>query len=508
LVRSPGVYNKSEVDKSGKNLFGTQVIPSRGAWLEFEQDSTGVLWVHVDRTRKLSATILLRALGYGSDAALRELFADDPMIEATIAKDGDSARSEYGGLIELYKRLRPGDIATEDSVRVHLKNTFFDLKRYDLAKVGRYKFNKKLKMASRAVGLTAFETIADENGEVIVQEGEVITKKQAFDIQNAGINEILVSVDGEKHKVIANNVVDFATLTGVNPRKFGLLDTVYYPVLKFARQIADEWKANPDEDLAEKYKQQINEFFFLVDKADSLAENAKPEDKKISLKNKDTREKFVEACKTFFALVDGKQDFEVDAEIRKVIRPLIDKLNHKHITVDDIVASVSNNLDLNYGIGTVDNIDHLANRRVKSVGELLQNQFRIGVNRLEKVIKERMGTQNPQEVTPTSLINVRPVSAALKEFFGSSQLSQFMDQTNPIAELTHKRKLSALGPGGLTRDRASNEVRDINHTHYGRMCPIETPEGQNIGLINSLTAYAKVNEFGFIETPYRRVDKD
>ena len=506
LVRSPGVYNSGEVDKSGKNLFGTTVIPSRGAWLEFEQDSQGVLWVHVDRTRKLTATVLLRALGYGSNDALTTLFGEDPMVLATIEKD--TAKSERDGLIELYKRLRPGDIATEESTRIHLRNTFFDPKRYDLARVGRYKFNKKLKMSARIVGLTAYDNIANEDGEILVMAGEVISKEQAIAIQNAGINEICVKVGDVKHKIIANNVVDFEAIIGINARKFGLLDTVYYPALKFARKIADEAKNKSVDDIVEEYKKEINELFYLFEKFDISSAEEKPEDKKISLKNKDIRNKFVQACVKFYELVDAKEEFVLDAELRKTIRPLIDKLNQKHITVEDIVAAVSNNLDLNYGIGVTDNIDHLANRRVKSVGELLQNQFRIGVTRLEKVIKERMGTQNANEVTPTSLINVRPVTAAIKEFFGSSQLSQFMDQTNPIAELTHKRKLSALGPGGLSRDRASNEVRDINHTHYGRMCPIETPEGQNIGLINSLTAYAKVNEFGFIESAYRKVIKD
>ena len=505
LVRSPGVYNEVEVDKSGKNLFGTTVIPSRGAWLEFEQDSQGILWVHVDRTRKLTATVLLRALGFGSNDALNTLFGDDAMIKSTIEKD--TAKSERDGLIELYKRLRPGDIATEDSTRIHLRNLFFDPKRYDLARVGRYKFNKKLKMSARIVGLTAYDTIVNEDGEVLVGAGEVITKEQALAIQNAGINEVFVKVGDTKHKIIANNVVEFKAVTGKCAKKFGLLDTVYYPVLKFAGLIANRVKETSFDAVVEEYKKEINEYFYLFEKFDIPAEEEKPEDKKISLKNKDIREKFVSACVKFDELLQV-DDFVLDAELRKTIRPLIDKLNHKHITVEDIVASVSNNLDLNYGIGTVDNIDHLANRRVKSVGELLQNQFRIGVTRLEKVIRERMGTQNANEVTPTSLINVRPVTAAIKEFFGSSQLSQFMDQTNPIAELTHKRKLSALGPGGLSRDRASNEVRDINHTHYGRMCPIETPEGQNIGLINSLTAYAKINEFGFIESAYRKVIKD
>ncbi len=506
LVRSPGVYNSSEIDKSGKSLFNTTVIPSRGAWLEFEQDSAGVLWVHVDRTRKLPATVLLRALGFGSNDALTTLFGENQILSATMEKD--TSKSERDGLIELYKRLRPGDIATEESTRLHLRNIFFDSKRYDLARVGRYKFNKKLKMSARIAGLTAYDPIVTEDGEVLVDAGEVISPEMATTIQNAGINEVFVKVGDAKHKVIANNVVDFEAVTGLKAKKFGLLDTVYYPALKFAREIADKSKVSTVEDIVFEYRKEINEYFYLFEKFDIPAGEEKPEDKKVSLKNKDIRTKFVEACVKFCELLDCGEDFSLDAEVRKIIRPLIDKLNHKHITVEDIVASVSNNLDLNYGIGTIDNIDHLANRRVKSVGELLQNQFRIGVTRLEKVIKERMGTQNVNEVTPTSLVNVRPVTAAIKEFFGSSQLSQFMDQTNPIAELTHKRKLSALGPGGLSRDRASNEVRDINHTHYGRMCPIETPEGQNIGLINSLTAYAKINEFGFIESAYRKVIKD
>ena len=508
LVRSPGVYNGKEVDKSGKKIYDTTVIPNRGAWLEFEQDASGVLWVHVDRTRKLTATVLLRALGFGSDDALKTLFAENPMLEATLEKD--TAKSESEGLIELYRRLRPGEIPTEDAVKQHLRNLFFDPRRYDLARVGRYKFNKRLRLSARIVGLTAYDAVADENGEILVNEGEVITKDIAVKIQNAGINEIFVkTADGRKHKIIANNVVDFKSVEAfknADNKKLGLLDTVYYPTVCFSQKVNALAKEYSAEEVAEQLKDEINTFFYLEERVDTKGEE-KPEDKKNEEKRREIRIKFVEACKAFYELIENGEEINLNAEQRKVIRPLIDKLNHKHITVDDIVASISLNLDLNEEIGSIDNIDHLGNRRVRSVGELLQNQFRIGIARLERVIKERMATQDPKEVSPSGLINVRPVSAAIKEFFGSSQLSQFMDQTNPIAELTHKRKLSALGPGGLNRDRATFEVRDVHHSHYGRMCPIETPEGQNIGLISSLSTYAKVNEFGFIESPYRRVDK-
>ena len=505
LVRSPGVYNGKEVDKSGHNVYDTTVIPNRGAWLEFEQDASNVLWVHVDRTRKLTATVLLRALGFGSDEALNELFDNDPMIAATVEKD--SAKSESDGLFELYRRLRPGEIPTEEAVKQHLRNLFFDPRRYDLARVGRYKFNKRLRMGVRIVGLTAYENVINEDGEVLVAKGEVITKEVAENIQNSGINEIYVDVDGTKHKIIANNVVDYKVVTGLDPKPFGLLDTVYYPILKFSKEIYDATKEDSVEAVAENYRKQINEIFYIEDR-EILPDEDKPEYKKNEEKAKEIRNKFVSACKLYYDLIESGEEIVLDAVKRRTIKPLIDKLNHKHITVDDIVATVSLNLDLNYNIGTIDNIDHLGNRRVRSVGELLQNQFRIGIARLERIIKERMATQDPKEVSPQGLINVRPVSSAIKEFFGSSQLSQFMDQTNPIAELTHKRKLSALGPGGLNRDRATFEVRDVHHSHYGRMCPIETPEGQNIGLISSLSTFAKVNEFGFIESPYRRVDKE
>ncbi len=503
LVRSPGVYNDMQVDKSGRKIFNTTVIPSRGAWLEFEQDSQGVLWVHVDRTRKLTATVLLRALGFGSDDALSELFDGDKMILDTAAKDVSKSESE--GLIELYRRLRPGEIPTDDAVRQHLKNLFFDARRYDLARVGRYKFNKRLRLGVRIVGLKAFEDVISPDGEVLATKGQIIDKNTAETIQNAGVNVFYADVNGEKHKVIANNAVSFKALTGKDPRVFGLLDYVYYPALEFGKAVAEAAARDGAEATAENLKKEINEFFY-IDEKNAADEEIKPEEKKNQEKAAETRIKFVKACVKFFDMLGQDVEEPLNAEDKKDVRPILDKLNHKHVTVDDIVAAVSINLDLNVGIGNTDNIDHLGNRRVRSVGELLQNQFRIGIARLERVIKERMATQDPKDVTPIGLINVRPVSSAIKEFFGSSQLSQFMDQTNPIAELTHKRKLSALGPGGLNRDRATFEVRDVHYSHYGRMCPIETPEGQNIGLISSLAAYAQVNEFGFIESPYRKVE--
>ena len=505
LVRSPGVYNGSEMDKSGKKLFNTTVIPSRGAWLEFEQDSQNVLWVRVDRTRKLTATVLLRALGFGSDdELLNNLFPGDKMIADTAEKD--TSKSESDSLIELYRRLRPGEIPTEEAVKQHLKNLFFDPRRYDLARVGRYKFNKRLRLGARIVGLTSAETVISPDGEVLAAEGQVITKAIAEDIQNAGINAFVAEINGEKHKIIANNVVDFMAVTGINPRLFGLLDYVYYPTLSFSKTVCDTARENGVEEAAEILRKEINALFYLEDKKAKSPAEEKPEDRKNEEKAHEIRVKFINACVKYYDMVENGLPEVISAEDRKILRPLMDKLNHKHITVDDIVASVSVNLDLAFGINTVDNIDHLGNRRVRSVGELLQNQFRIGIARLERVIRERMGTQDPKDVSPQALINVRPVSSAIKEFFGSSQLSQFMDQTNPIAELTHKRKLSALGPGGLNRDRATFEVRDVHHSHYGRMCPIETPEGQNIGLISSLAAYAKVNEYGFIESPYRKIE--
>ena len=513
LVRSPGVYNASSKDKTGKEMFATTVMPNRGAWLELEQDAQDALYVRVDRKKKLCATVLLRALGFGSNRAIEDLFPGDKIISATLAKD--TAKSESDGLYELYRRLRPGEAPTEDSVRAHLFNLFFDARRYDIAKVGRYKYNKKLNLAYRLPGCRVADAVVNpETGEIIAEAGEKISEVKAKEIQNCGINEIFGLVDdaedGEiRHKIIANNTVDFAAISDVpvqaRAKDFGLLPTVFYPNYRFSKLIAEECAALSVEEVAEKYVDDINALYYTVEKAEEPDE--KPEEKKNREKRRDNRCKFVAACKLFHEVLSSDYPIPTKAQ-KKEMRPLIDKLCHKHITVDDIVASISSNLDLKYGIGTTDNIDHLGNRRVRSVGELLQNQLRVGIARLERLIKERMATQEPTEITPSALINIRPVSAVIREFFGSSQLSQFMDQTNPIAELTHKRKLSALGPGGLNRDRATFEVRDIHHTHYGRMCPIETPEGQNIGLITSLATFAKVNEYGFIMSPYRRVDKD
>ena len=505
LVRSPGVYNGVSLDRSGKKLFDTTVIPNRGAWLEYEQDSQNVLWVHVDRTRKITATVLLRALGFGSDRMLSDLFANDPTITATMEKD--VSKTENEGLFELYRRLRPGEVPTDDAVKQHLKNLFFDSKRYDLAKVGRYKYNKRLNMGVRLIGQTAYDDIVNEDGELLVAKGEEITYEKAKLVQNSGINEVFVSVNGKPHKMIANNTVDFEAVTGVSPRPFGLIETVYYPNLKFAKEVREYADKAGVEEAANHFMDAINDLYYTEETIIPEGVEERQEDRKNAEKRRIMRNRFVEACQSFFEILEAGVPEKLTFEQKKLIRPLLEKLNHRHITVDDIVATVSLNIDLNYGIGTTDNIDHLGNRRVRSVGELLQNQFRIGVARLERVIKERMSTQDPKEITPEALINVRPVSSAIKEFFGSSQLSQFMDQTNPISELTHKRKLSALGPGGLNRERATFEVRDVHYTHYGRMCPIETPEGQNIGLISSLSTFAKVNEYGFIESAYRRVDK-
>ncbi|MCD8293849.1 MAG: DNA-directed RNA polymerase subunit beta [Clostridia bacterium] len=509
LVRSPGVYNASSRDKTGKEMFATTVIPSRGAWLEFEQDAQGVLWVHVDRKRKICATVLLRALGYGSDRVIRDLFPGDAMIENTIAKD--STKSESDGLVELYRRLRPGEIPTEASVKQHLNNLFYDPRRYDVVKVGRYKFNKKLNLAYRLPGCKIADDIADpDTGEIIIHSGEICTEEQALAMEDCGINavDVLVSdsVKGEiRHRIIANHSVRWSSLSNKPHKMFGLLPRVYYPNFEFMRLIAAECGTMSEEDVADKYIKEINDLYYVEETPESADE--KPEDRKNRERRKDTRIRFVQACKLFNELL-GSDKTSLDDEERKTIKPIVEKLAYKHITRDDIVASISTNLDLQYGIGTIDNIDHLGNRRVRSVGELLTNQLRIGIARLEKLIKERMATQDATEVTPSGLVNVRPVSAVIREFFGSSQLSQFMDQTNPAAELTHKRKLSALGPGGLNRDRATFEVRDVHHSHYGRLCPIETPEGQNIGLISSLATFAKVNEYGFIMSPYRKVVKD
>ena len=507
LVRSPGSYNASTRDKTGKEIFGTTVIPNRGAWLEFEQDAQGVLWVHVDRKRKICATVLLRALGFGSDRALLDLFANDKMIENTIAKD--TTKSESDGLIELYRRLRPGEVPTEASVRQHLNNLFFDPRRYDVVKVGRYKFNKKLNLSYRLIGCKLAEDVFNpETGEILGHAGETVSEAQAITMQDCGVNEVFVLVSdpaqGEiKHKIIANNTVNFSAISDKPHKLFGLLPTVYYPNFKFMQKIAAECEGAKIEEVAEKFRDEINAIYYTAETPETTDE--KPEDKKNREKRREMRVRFVAGCRKFNELFNSDIS-EISLEDKKTIKPVVEKLNHKHITVDDIVAAISSNIDLQYGIGTIDNIDHLGNRRVRSVGELLQNQLRIGIARLEKLIKERMATQDAMEVTPSGLVNVRPVTAVIREFFGSSQLSQFMDQTNPAAELTHKRKLSALGPGGLNRDRATFEVRDVHHSHYGRLCPIETPEGQNIGLISSLATFSKVNEYGFIMSPYRKVE--
>ncbi len=443
LVRSPGVYNDRVLDKNGVPRFATTVIPNRGAWLEYEQDSNDVQWVHVDRMRKIPSTTLLRALGYGTDEELIKLFGGDEMIKNTCEKD-PACKSEEQGKIDLFRRLRPGEVPTVEGANVLIQNTFYDYKRYDLARVGRYKYNKKLAIGTRLVGLTLAEKIVSPvTGEILAQKGDVITEEKGKEIQNNAVNEAYVEYvdkDGKKKsfKIIGNNTVDLDAFVDCNPRELGILEKVYWPKLK---------------DLLKEFEGSKQELLYAI----------------------------------------------------KASR---DELVYKHITLDDIVSVTNYNLGLRYGFGTCDDIDHLSNRRVRAVGELLQNQFRIGISRLERVIRERMASaQENSEITPQTLINIRPVTSAIKEFFGSSQLSQFMDQPNPIAELTHKRKLSALGPGGLNRERASFEVRDVHHSHYGRMCPIETPEGQNIGLITSLSSYAKVNEYGFIETPYRRIEK-
>ena len=513
LVRSPGVNNASSKDKTGKEMFATTVMPNRGAWLELEQDAQDALYVRVDRKKKLPVTVLLRALGYGSNRAIEDLFPGDKMIRETLAKD--TATSESDGLNELYRRLRPGEVPTEDSVRTHLYNTFFDPRRYDVAKVGRYKYNKKLNLAYRLAGCKLADDIVDmQTGEVLAVAGEVVSEGKARAIQNAGITEAFVLVNdpeqGEiRHKIISNGTVEFSEIAdvpvNVRAKDFGLLPTVYYANYVFSKEVAEACKIVSVEDVADKYMERINELYYTREKKEEADE--KQEEKKNREKRRENRRKFVVACQLFHEIMHREIPVPTREE-KKLLMPLIDKLCHKHVTVDDIVASISTNLDLRYGIGTIDNIDHLGNRRVRSVGELLQNQLRIGIARLERLIKERMATQNVDEVTAAGLINIRPISAVIREFFGSSQLSQFMDQTNPISALTHKRKLSALGPGGLNRDRATFEVRDIHHTHYGRMCPIETPEGQNIGLISSLAAFAKVNEYGFIMSPYRRVDKE
>ena len=436
LVRSPGIYYAMDRDKTGKKLYSNTVIPNRGAWLEYETDSNNIVSIRIDRTRKLPITVFLRALGYGTDAQLLQLFGEDENLLATIQKD--NTKSEGEGLIEVYKRLRPGEPPTVESASSLLSNLFFDPKRYDLSKVGRYKFNKKLALANRIWGHVAAENIADgQTGEVLAEKGQIISEEIAWQIQDSGINSVDIIYEEKVIRVIGNNTVDIQGYINFDASEVGINEKVRYDVLT---QILNEY--TNDEDI------------------------------KIAIGNNK------------------------------------DLLIPKNIMIEDIVSSVNYIFNLDDGVGTLDDIDHLGNRRLRSVGELLQNQFRIGLARMERVVRERMTIQDIDIVTPQALINIRPVASAIKEFFGSSQLSQFMDQTNPLAELTHKRRLSALGPGGLSRERAGFEVRDVHHSHYGRMCPIETPEGPNIGLIGSLSTYARVNEYGFIEAPYRRVDKD
>ena len=436
LVRSPGVYYSNTVDKSGKKLFSSTVIPNRGAWLEYETDSNDVIYVRIDKTRKLPITILARAMGYGSDQELLDYFGEEERFKATIEKDNTKTKEE--ALLEIYKRLRPGEPPTVDSAVSLIDSLFFDAKRYDLSRVGRYKFNKKLAINLRLINqIAAADIINPSTGEIMVEQGEKISRTMASNIQSAGINSVDILVEDKVLRVIGNHFVDLEKVVSFDVSDLNIREAVHYP--------------------------------------------------------------------TLMEILDNYDD---EQTIKEEIKKNITRLIPKHIIRDDIFATISYQLGLAYGIGYTDDIDHLGNRRLRSVGELLQNQFRIGLSRMERVVKERMTIQDQEAITPQMLINIRPVAAAIKEFFGSSQLSQFMDQTNPLSELTHKRRLSALGPGGLSRERAGFEVRDVHHSHYGRMCPIETPEGPNIGLINSLATYAKVNEYGFIETPYRLIDKE
>ena len=435
LVRSPGVYFDNSFDKVGKQLFTAQVIPNRGAWLEYETDSNGVLYVKIDRQRKVHITALVRALGYGSNAEILDLLGNDERLDATLQKDPTHTVAE--GLIEIYKRQRPGEPPTEESARSLMNALFFD-KRYDLARVGRYKFNKKLSLRNRIRNQVAAEpVIHPETGEILCEKGQTIDRQMSGDIQNAGVNAVYVQAGDTVVKVLGNNFVRASDYLPFDPLEAGLNEDIHLP--------------------------------------------------------------------TFRALMEEAKDMS-EEELKKFLRSHVYDLIPRHIIPDDIIASVSYLIGMPYGIGRTDDIDHLGNRRIRSVGELLQNQIRVGLTRLERVVRERMGLQDMDVAMPSNLINIRPVTAAIKEFFGSSQLSQFMDQTNPLGELTHKRRLSALGPGGLNRERATFEVRDVHFSHYGRMCPIETPEGPNIGLINSLSTYARINEYGFIEAPYRRVD--
>ncbi len=435
LVRSPGGYYTRSIDKLGKNLYSAQVIPNRGAWLEYETDSSEVLHVKIDRQRKVYITALLRALGYGTNAEIIELMGEEERLMNTL--DKDTTKSVEDGLIEIYKRQRPGEPPTEESARSLLNALFFD-RRYDLARVGRYKFNKKLSLAARIAGqISADDVIDPATGEIIVEAGKRISAEAAERIENTGVRGIFVTAEDKRIKVLGNLFVDAKHFLSFNPEEAGLNERVHYPTLM---QLLKEG--------------------------------------------------------------EGMDEEELKALLKEHVYDLIPR----HILPDDMIASISYLIGMNYGIGRTDDIDHLGNRRIRSVGELLQNQIRVGMTRLERVVRERMSIQDMETAMPSNLINIRPVTAAIKEFFGSSQLSQFMDQTNPLAELTHKRRLSALGPGGLNRDRATFDVRDVHYSHYGRMCPIETPEGPNIGLINSLSTYARINKYGFIEAPYRKVD--
>ena len=436
LVRSPGIYYGIGHDKIGKELYTCTVIPNRGAWLEYETDSNDIFYVRVDRTRKVPVTVLVRALGYGTNAEIIDLFGEEPKLLASFGKD--TAESYQDGLLELYRKIRPGEPLSVDSAESLLNSMFFDPRRYDLAKVGRYKFNKKLHFKNRIKGQILAEDVVDmTTGEVLAEAGAKIDKELATTLQNAAVPYVMIQTEERNYKVLSNLMVDLAAYADFDPKEVGVTELVYYPVLKtILEEAGDDQEA-----------------------------------------------------------------------LKKLVHKNITELIPKHITKEDIIASINYNMHLEGGIGNADDIDHLGNRRIRAVGELLQNQYRIGLSRMERVVRERMTTQDMDGITPQSLINIKPVTAAVKEFFGSSQLSQFMDQNNPLSELTNKRRLSALGPGGLSRDRAGFEVRDVHYTHYGRMCPIETPEGPNIGLINSLATYAKVNEYGFIEAPYRVVDK-
>ena len=441
LVRSPGIYYAIEHDKIGKRLFSATVIPNRGAWLEYETDSNDVFYVRVDRNRKVPITTFIRALGYGTNEEIKQLFGEEPKILASLAKDPSTARDPEGsyqdGLLELYKKLRPGEPLAVENAESLLNSMFFDARRYDLAKVGRYKFNKKLSYRNRIVGFVLAEDVVDKNtGEILAGAGTEVTNDLAVMFQNAAVPSVMVQAEERNVKVLSNMMVDIEGYISFDKNELGISENVYYPVLK---KILDE----------------------------NLSEE----------------------------------------DLKEAIVKNMSELVPKHITREDIIASINYNIHLEYEIGYADDIDHLGNRRIRAVGELLQNQYRIGLSRMERVVRERMTTQDVESISPQSLINIKPVTASVKEFFGSSQLSQFMDQHNPLGELTHKRRLSALGPGGLSRDRAGFEVRDVHYSHYGRMCPIETPEGPNIGLINNLASYARINEYGFIEAPYRKVNK-